>query len=264
MKTPIAWPRIVAVAVALLLAACQPANIAPDKVAGIRRVAVLSLVGHELNQVYIGLTVFGNEREKHDIRSWNLDAALEEQAAAELRKTGRFEAVAAQAERQPFRPVYAGRSGPINPALLEPDWAAIGTLLRALAERTRADVILVVLTAPVQDPIGRSPQSLEGLGIYARGIGDSTHIAAAHVLAMLYAVEASTLKTLAAGGLVSRKVYPNGTWDNLPMWAPIDRGIARTPFPQWNEAQKAEVRERLLEVAGRSWAISLKELIHGR
>lgn len=255
-------PRVCAIIMSLILAACAgPGNIAPDKLATVRRVAVVSLVGHELTQTYIGFTVFGNEREKYDIRAWNLDAAYEEQAAAELRKLGAIEAVPALTDREAFMRLYANRSGPINPDLIDPEWSAVAAPLRELAARTRADTIVVALTRGVQDPIGRSPQWVRGLGVYARGMGDTTGVAAAHVIVALYAVDPVTLKTLAMRGLSRPVTREDGTsYAGGLVVARIDATLARTPFPQWSEEQKAQVRKHLLEVTGPSWNTTLKSI----
>jgi hypothetical protein len=87
----------------LMLAACAgPGNIAPDKLATVRRVAVVSLVGRELTRHTLVLRSSGTSAKSTDIRAWNLDAAYEEQAAAELRKLGAFEAVPALTDREAF------------------------------------------------------------------------------------------------------------------------------------------------------------------
>jgi hypothetical protein len=65
-------------------------NLDDTEVAAIRKIAVYSLLGNDMNQTYIGTTVFENKDQTIDVTSWNLDALVTSTLRKDLRTNTAF------------------------------------------------------------------------------------------------------------------------------------------------------------------------------
>jgi hypothetical protein len=125
------------VLVSLLFSGCEtaPKSINPEVVQRIKRVAVVSTVGDIFTRAYIGVTVFGNEREERKVPEWRLDRTYEEQLATELRKLPNMTVIDA--------PYPAGAFSPVN-GKGPPEWKSITAVVKAHCAANVLDGVFVI------------------------------------------------------------------------------------------------------------------------
>lgn len=121
----------------LLFSGCEtaPKSINPEVVQRIKRVAVVSTVGDVFTRAYIGVTVFGNEREERTVPEWRLDRTYEVQLATELRKLPNITVIDAAYPAGAFSQVNG--KGP-------PEWKAIATVVRAHCVANALDGVFLI------------------------------------------------------------------------------------------------------------------------
>ena len=121
----------------LLLSACEtaPKSLKPEVAQRIKRVAVVSTVGDVFTRTYIGVTVFGNEREERKVPEWRLNRIYEEQMAAELRKLAGMTVVDAAYPAASFAPVNGEG---------DPDWKVITKAVKAHCAENALDGVFVL------------------------------------------------------------------------------------------------------------------------
>ena len=121
----------------MLFSGCEtvPKSINQEAIQRIKRVAVVSTVGDVFTRVYIGVTVFGNEREELKVPEWRIDRTYEEQLAAELRKLPGMKVVDAAYPADAFSPVNGKRS---------PEWGAITTAVKAHCAANALDGVFMI------------------------------------------------------------------------------------------------------------------------
>src|SRR4051794_550499 len=90
-------PRSLVVFLAVLLAGCQTQPVAPERLAGIRTLRVVSLIGDPVTLQSIGVMVFGNDERKLPAAGWGIDDDLSTRLAEMLR--GRYEVLPARVDR---------------------------------------------------------------------------------------------------------------------------------------------------------------------
>ncbi len=139
----------VLLAVLLLCGGAGP-MMTTDKIAAIRRVAVMSAVGDKFSVRKIGITVFGNDEKDFPIDAWGIDPLVVNKVRSVLAR--RFE----------VRPVAYDKSAFVDTR----DADAIAAGVRAQAKAADVDAYIVVTPAKTQ--FGDSNQSLRGLGILER------------------------------------------------------------------------------------------------
>ena len=188
---------MLAIVLIVLLSGCATTRLAPDTVARIKKVGVMSLTAHEFHRNYVGLTVFGNEYEKHDISSWGVDDEYEGQMQYALAALGLFETVRVPYERKELYPVY-DLNGPWDaPAFRTPKWSAVEERLKTFADRNSLDAIVMVISVLTEDFLGSSNQHLRGAGLYARGVGNMTAVSVLHLFSTINVIDSKTGKPIA-------------------------------------------------------------------
>jgi hypothetical protein len=146
----------VLLAVLLLCGGAGP-MMTTDKIAALRRVAVMSAVGDTFTVRKIGITVFGNDEKEFPIDAWGIDPFVVNKVRSVL------------ARRFQVRPVAYDKSAFLRDesALFrarDEDFIAAG--VRAQAKASDIDAYIVVTRATTQ--FGNTNQSLRGLGILER------------------------------------------------------------------------------------------------
>jgi len=95
------------------VAGCATHSISPEQAARFKRVGVISLAAYEFDRQYVGVMVFGNEREVKDISAWDVDAAYEEQIAVAVESISSAKAVRAPYAKAEFAHLN-DLSGPVD------------------------------------------------------------------------------------------------------------------------------------------------------
>jgi hypothetical protein len=232
--------RILVLLALLVLGGCAgtPQKAAPESLASIRKVAVLSLTGHEFHRRYTAATVFGNEYEKQDISAWKIDDEYEAQLGAALAGVAQLEPVRMPYERKGFYRLYEQR---------RPDWSAIEDEAKSVAARHAVDALLVVVRRESPDFLAGTNQHLQGAGFYARGTGSATPVSVMHLVASVALIDGRTGKPLAVRDLVPlEKVPPQ---------------VARARLAELGPERVAELRAALAALPRDAWEPTLRAML---
>ena len=250
-----------ALAIVLFVAGCasMPDRAPPDRLAGIKRVGVVSLVAHEFGRQYTGFTVFGNERESQDISSWGVDEEYEAQMQAALARAGRFEAVRVPVDRKALRGVYE-LSGADKWALRQVNLSGIEDQLKAIAGKNNLDAVVLVVRRSSGDFLSGSNQQLRGLGFYARGFGERTTVSVLHLLATVILVDGRTGQPIANKILSSNHDGWAGTVNRASPMDKVAPELARTKLDAGAAAARDDVRKRVIELPRNAWEPTFKAL----
>jgi hypothetical protein len=140
--------RIGSLLAVLLLCGCAPSMVAPEKMQGIRRVAVISAIGDKFTVKKVGFTVFGNDQKDFPIDAWGIDPFVVGKVRSVL--AGHFEV-------RPFAYQRAAFDTTGN------NFDKIADAVRAQARSTDIDAYIVVSKGFSQ--YAGTNQSVHGLGI---------------------------------------------------------------------------------------------------
>ena len=248
-------------ALGLILAGCatHPAQLSPEKAREIKRIAPVSIVGDSLKRMYVGLTVFGNEYETLDIRSWALDAGFEDQMAAAINRYQGREAVRANYDRSAFLHVNDATGALWRTVTDEPNWAAIVEPTQRLCKENALDAVLVAAHWNDLDFIGGSNQANSGLGIYVRGPGERVSV-------LFMMVKTALLDCKSGQPIAIRYLSDEHRDGNRSVRAGIPLkelpgSLSRKPIPEWTENEKTRIRDDLQKLPARAWRKTVKALL---
>src|SRR5688572_2753517 len=146
---PWTWvSKILAVAPLLLLASCvTPDRAEVSKASQIRRVAVISLAAHQFESRYTGVTLFGNEEQRHDITAWTIDEEYEKQARNALATIKPFDVANVHYDRAALTSAIYTNKLPYEPVFRSPNWEAVEQPLKDLSRTNALDAVIVVARA---------------------------------------------------------------------------------------------------------------------
>lgn len=235
-----------ALLLSVTLAGCAtaPQTLPSDRVAGIKRVAVVSVTGSEISRKFVGFTVFGNEFETRPTAAWGLDKAYEAQIGAAAQTV-----FGAQVVNVTYTAADFAR---VNPP--EGSWDAIEAPVRSLCGAHQLDALLVAAAQRSQDPFAQSNQFIQGAGVYA-GRGASPRL---HLLSSVSLMDCRTGKVL-----VNQWLYKDSTGkfrDRL-VTAPLSSEVARTPITDWTPDIENSLRQQLLELPKDAWTHTLRAML---
>lgn len=237
--------------------ASAPQTTAPEAAAGIRRLAVVSVAGGEFIRQYVGVTQFGNEREKRSIVSWNLDKAYEAQMGAAVEKVLGATVIPVAYSAADFKRVDDIR-GPVDIASYwGPHWDAIEAPVRDLCVAHRLDGVLVAVRQKTADVFGDTNRFVYGTGIHTSAWGASL----LHLLASVALFDCKSGKTLARQWLTQS---PSGAERDRLVTAPLPTEVSRTPMAEWTPEIESRVRQELLDLPKDAWMSTLRSMVAGK
>ena len=238
--------------------ATPPARVSPEVAARIKRIAPISVTADNFTRQYVGLMVFGNEREEKPISDWTVDSAYEQQIASAIERTPGMVAIRAPYSAPDFAHVN-DLNGPWSaPAFWGPNWDAIGTAARAYCSAHSLDALLVVAKQTSGELLGGTKQNLSGTGIYVRGPGE--RVSVMHLLARVGLIDCVTGKALVIRTLArTQETSPGAVRQAMPIMT-LPGEISRTPIPQWSKEMQEEIRTDLIALPGNAWAETLKSM----
>ena len=153
-------------------------------------------------------------------------------------------------DRAPLYRIY-DLNGPWDaPAFRTPKWDATADAFRALAKQNNVDALLIVRGRTGGDFIGMSNQSVSGLGLYARGMGNLTTASSAYLLADVWIIDGRTGQPMA--GVLLSSGHPSF------MGGPLERGVPRAavgseltrkPYGQYTDREREQLRSVLVALA---------------
>lgn len=220
----------------------------------------VSVAADTYTRLYVGLTVFGNEKEQRDIRSWELDRVyadqLGEAAAAALKATY----VRGPYATADFAPVN-DLTGPWDaPAFWGPNFGKIERAARDYCAANELDALFVAAKQKNADVIGRTNQPLEALGIYGRfrPVGDAHYV--------LYASFRIGLLDCKTGRVVDSiglgYVRGDRAWTGAPPMHMPPVAVASKPPSQWDAKAEATMRDYLTTLPMLAWEKSINAMVN--
>lgn len=213
------------------------------KLAGVKRVGVVSMSGDTLIDREFGITVFGNREESHQVPEWRLDAEWQPQLAAALSEVSDFEVVLLAEEHR----------ANLFAAIDTQDEVVLRQAISSVAQAAEIDAVMI-FGSPAIDLYSRE--------IYLSKYGIFTYSAAFKKRTIYYVVGRLFLFT--ADGEELDTQYFEGTTakalgviPNVP--APDD--LRDVPFSAYSPEQKEALRAALRDIPLREWAGALKKLL---
>lgn len=165
--------------ICLLLTGC--ASKAPFEHNDMERVAVLSLMGDQVEIAYQGFTVSGNDRISVDISEASLDQTYRSRIEDTLRRHFDYEVVPVEYDREAWLNAEPPEAGLMKQLIVGDVWyEKYQTLLTEMARQNQLDAIL--LLAPREAYTGYLVKPY-GLGIYTGGVRGGVNHSTAGIFA---------------------------------------------------------------------------------
>lgn len=240
---------------ALALAGCAsaPRTIAPDVAAGIKRLGVVSVTANELTRVYVGVTMFGNEREKKSIDAWGLDKAYEDQIGEAAEKVFGATVVKTAYPVPDFARVNDFKFGWDAPAYWGPHWDVVEVPVREWCAANRLDAVLVAAQQRTLDPFSGTNQAVSGVGVYSARMGASV----LHLLSTLSMLDCKTGKVLGTQWLYKSQ---EGRYRDRLVSLPLSTEVSRLPIPEWTPEIENRLRQEMLDLPKDAWMNTLRSM----
>lgn len=241
----------------VLLTACATVESLPrETIAQLKRVGIVSYTGDSLYKQYIGVTVFGNERDPQDIADWKLDEIYSEQLAAAVKVVFKAEPLVLAQYRREFAEVNS-LNGPWDaPAFWGPNFEKIGAVTRRACRERDLDAVMVVARWQSEDILGNTNQKVVGVGLYAR-----RGVAMAHVLSKVGFMDCKSGKPLTIVRLMKAATPPNNVFQRRLVTAPFDPEIAAKPYSTWSRAEKDGLRALISALPKEAWESTLRAMV---
>jgi hypothetical protein len=249
--------HIAYVVLVILLSACGSTQKLPSEAkAQAKRIGVVSQIGDSLNKQFVGLTVFGNERDFQDISQWGLDAVYEEQLAAAAKSVFNAEIVLLGNSRADFVKVNT-LNGPYSaPIFWGPNFDAIAEITKITCLKNELDAILVVTKLTVQGVIDRTNQVTVGIGIQA-----SRGTATAYIFSKIGYLDCKSEKILASSDLQNADTTKESVYVPRRLTFNLGSELGGSPFSTWTRVDKARVWEIFSSLPTAAWVPTLKEML---
>lgn len=135
-------------------------KIDPERMAKIKTVACISLIGDRLRMAYLGTTVFHNKETDHPVPEWRIDDRALELTEAALERGG-YKVVRPHYDAAALRRVLDEKFRLLDVTRIEGD-------LRAIDAAEPVDVLLVLARLAGEPPYPMSGVSLQGFGLFGR------------------------------------------------------------------------------------------------
>lgn len=149
----------------LTLAGCVTTPIKSEQKANIHNIALVALMGNELEFTKVGFTVFNNDSFIRDSTSWNIDAEIENLTAQKLEKSSpNIKVVSVPFDRSELFKIYKSADSWGEYASIE----RITPELKSRLAQNPVDAVLLVHKQRGQDPVAMTSIYLQGYGVYYR------------------------------------------------------------------------------------------------
>jgi len=179
----------------LALASCTTAPIKPEQKASLHNIAVVSLMGNELEFTKVGFTVFNNDKFTRETSDWKLDAEIERIATEELKKSSsEIKMVLVPFDRAELFKIY-------KPADSWGEYASIDRItpeLKMKLAQTPVDAVLLVHKQRGEDPIAMTSVYLQGYGVYYRTLPLVDPLMKPYAMFTIVLLDGKTLKPITA------------------------------------------------------------------
>ncbi len=240
---PAARLRWLALAAAVLIAACTTSPIAPENKAAIRNanIGVVSLLGNQFNGIYVGVTVFGNESYVAAVPDWKIDTFVSDTLLSDLHRRG-YRASRLALGTAPVE----GFSRPVTGLMQSGTDVDFKRLLALAAEQRFTTLALVAKArANANDPHEHFMQG--SYGLYERNVMGLHR-------SCLYSFAGISFIDVATGRFIgSSKATPCDSWDDdLPDW--------KSSFAQLSPAEQQTLRNALFARIGKQLLKAVRDI----
>jgi hypothetical protein len=242
-----------------LLTACATVQPLPKEVvAKLQRVGVVSHTGGTLYKQYIGVTVFGNEKDTQEIGSWRLDEVYEKQVAEAVQRVFAAQPLVLAAYRDDFAAVNS-LNGPYSAeAFWGPNFEKIAAATRRACTEQDLDAVVVLARWQSTDLVGATNQKVEGTGVYARRT-----FAYAYVMSKIGFLDCASGKPLSVGLLLKPGTSPHNIGGGV-VRASFSPDVAGKPLSTWSAPEREELRNILSELPREAWEATLRGMLPSR
>ena len=242
---------------AIVISGCATVDPIPaEKFNQMKRVGVVSQTADILNKKYIGITVFGNKTESQNILSWDIDSSYERQISKAVRDIFKAEAISIQEKDAGFQKVNS-LNGPYDAqAFWGPNFDAIKEATLRACQAHALDSIVVAARWKIEDVIGGTNQSVEGVGIYSRRSGSK-----AHVFAKVGVMDCKTGKPLTVANLLHPETDKEKSFRARLVVTAANTEIANKPISEWSDLEKENLRRQFVEMPGQAWEATLMRMV---
>lgn len=250
-----------ALSITAALAGCvtAPKPIDPAAAAKIKRADVISVAGGEFNRLYVGFTVFNNDKETTSIADWGLDKAYEQQIS-EVIKAGRDITVT----RSPYKRELFAKANEVNHPLQGGGhkWQAIEPAARDHCATHSLDALFVLIRSWSGDIFGGTNQAFNGVGMYTRGIGTpNTYLHVVTELAMLDCKTGQPLETRRVA--MKQEGMPADISRSIP-YLRIAFDEPKRPASTWTDTEREDIRKAMLQLPRDTWPVVINSILPRR
>jgi hypothetical protein len=242
--------RLLAIALLCALAACnQP--VAPEKLARIKTVGVLSLAGDDIGLTNVGIVVFANEYHSANMESWGLRQYLADTIRAELGK--HYQVQTLTYDKADFAPGTVSWIASEESVFAAPKPKAT-EVIRTRVTPAGLDAYIVVL--PSARPVGSTNQSAAGFGLVRTGAPFIPRVAA-HAYYSILVIDGHDYTLIGAGrSIISETGIPG---EDYPLLM-VGTGQWADSVETMSEQQKAKLRQELQSLIAESVPLTLHSL----
>ena len=244
---------------ALLPLVTQAAPIDEEVLPTLKRVGAISYAADELVQQHMGVMVFGNEKEAHDISDWGIDEIWQQQMVDAAKALNQFEVISLAVDQKRLAPFYGQEF--VRSALGTNPWGRISDVLLELGEANDLDAILILVSHTAPDPRG-SNQRIGRFSLVTRGgLNDRGRMRDLILNGRLFLLDAKTGKELGSKVLRRHRSMRHDSDGYNSTTIRVDWEIARKPLPQWTNAERSHVMDKASEITKNTWDFTLRRLL---
>lgn len=239
---------------AALLAA--PASAEEGSSSGQKRVGVISILGDQFYDDRVGLTVFGNKLQRHDVTDWGLDDFWESKIEAALADLSPDEIVPLAADRALLRVAYPSAEDEDGwlAQYRAPKFKRITEALQTIARDNQLDAIIVLASDAID--LAGTNQYLESFGAYRSGKKGPAWF---YMVSQLHLIDGASGKPTTSKWLetAKREKTQFGRW---PSERVPDELLDRR-FDEYSGEEKAALAERFKAMPDAAFAPTLSKLL---
>lgn len=252
-----AFRRVTAVLLLLVAAgSAAPALAQDDAPQSVQRIGVVSILGDLLYDDRVGLTVFGNKLQRHDVSEWGLDDAWEDKIEAALPGAVEAEIVPLAIDRAILRVAYpsAEDEGGWLAQYRAPKFKRITQALQTIATENDLDTIILLASDAID--LAGTNQYLESFGAYRSGKRGPAWF---YIVSQVHLIDGATGEPTKSKWLetAKREKTQFGRW---PSERVPDELLDRR-FDEYSDEEKAALAERFKAMPDAAFAPTLTKLM---
>ncbi len=129
--------------IVLILSGCATFQIKPEKLAAIRNISAVSILGNELCIDYVGTTVFTIKSNSFDVKEWEIDNYIQDVISKAIKADDRFQYINHEIDPMSMHKVYGSKKSGCTK--VQPNINLIKDEIQELRDRYDIDTLILVL-----------------------------------------------------------------------------------------------------------------------